>query len=594
MKTALWRGLLSGFVLLGVLLACALPGQPAATPATPEAPPAPSTSPPAGTAPPVPSATPPATATWLPPEHAIGVRTVDGRGEFFDRRSGSAFVPRGVNYVFVPAANDRYETNLLRVGVYDAARTRADFERLAGLGYNTVRVFLDHCQAGPGCIGDDDNAGLNPAYLDNIADLLAAARAAGLFVLFTSNDLPDQGGYAEEANQQAGDTFAGYRNAYYLTAPAVRATRRYWRDLLTGLLERRAPLDAVLGWQLLNEQWMFVDQPPLSLIAGRVETTTGVYDLSDPAQKRQMVAEGLIHYIAEMRAEILAHDPTALVTMGFFAPEIAAPGWYVDTAPLLAGAELDFFDFHAYPGDLSLAEHVQHFGMQDYAAKPILLGEYGAFRQRYGELTSAARALSDWVAESCGFGFDGWLHWAYYPTNPEVDDRTWGFTEEAGYLMELLAPANQPDPCTALALPSANLAFGRPVAASSALAAEAPALAVDENEASQWGAGSDAPQWLEVDLGSAARVTEIRLLVAQFPEGESVHRLFTRGPEAAEGVLVHEFSGFTRDGDWLVFTPAAPLEGVRFVRVYTASSPSWVSWREVQVLGEEGLAILPR
>jgi hypothetical protein len=126
-------------------------------------------------------------------------------------------VPRGVNYVFVPAADGRYATELLKVGLYDPARTRADFAQLAGLGYNTVRVFLDHCSQGSGCIGDQDNDGLNPGYLDNLADMLSAARAAGVFVLFTSNDLPDQGGYAEEANSAAGATIAGYRNAYYLT-----------------------------------------------------------------------------------------------------------------------------------------------------------------------------------------------------------------------------------------------------------------------------------------------------------------------------------------------------------------------------------------
>ena len=36
-----------------------------------------------------------------------------------------------------------------------------DFARLAGLGYNTVRVFLDQCSRGPDCIARTDEAGLN-------------------------------------------------------------------------------------------------------------------------------------------------------------------------------------------------------------------------------------------------------------------------------------------------------------------------------------------------------------------------------------------------------------------------------------------------
>ena len=86
---------------------------------------------------------------------------------------------------------------------------------------------------------------------------------------------------------------------------AISATRRYWRDLLTRLVERNAAFDAVLSWQLLNEQWMFIDQPPLSLTEGMVKTTTGSYDMADPDQKTQMVSDGLVYYIAQMKEEIL-------------------------------------------------------------------------------------------------------------------------------------------------------------------------------------------------------------------------------------------------------------------------------------------------
>ncbi len=509
---------------------------------------------------------------------------MSGVAEFFDRQTGEKFVPRGVNYVFVPK-NGTYSTLLLKVGVYDPQRTRQDFGRLASQGYNTVRVFLDHCNAGPGCIGDRDNVGLNPAYLDNIADMLAAARETGIYVLFTSNDLPDQGGYAEQANAQSGPTFAGYRNSYYLTPGAVQATRRYWRDLLTGLHARAAATDMVLGWELLNEQWMFIKQPPLSLTSGRVKTTTGVYDMSDLQQKQRMVSDGLIRYIAEVKAEILAHDPTALVTMGFFAPEIVAPDWYVETASLLVGADLDFFDFHAYPGAQNLAELVTAFGMNGYNAKPIILGEYGAFRHNYPSVRPAARAITNWQAESCTYGFDGWLYWTYYPASESADDRTWGLTDESGFLLKMLAPANHPDPCEAVTIPSDNLAYGKPTRASASLPDEPPANAVDENSTTQRGAGTDAPQWIEVDLGRAYRITEIRLLVAQWPEGDTVHHVRGR---SAGGTFVdlHTFRQKTKGGDWLIFTPETPTDGVQVIRIETRSSPSWVAWGEIQVHGQ--------
>ena len=518
-------------------------------------------------------------------EHRIGVRQVDGVGEFYDLQTGETFVMRGANYVFVPHEG-RFNNLLLSAAVYNPQRTRNDFSTLAALGYNTVRVFIDQCNAGPSCIGDSDNEGLNPRYLDNIADMMTAAREAGVYILFTSNDLPDQGGYSEEANFGSGGDFAGYRNSYYLRPNAVTATRRYWRDLLIGLVDRNAAFDAVLGWQLLNEQWMFRDQPPLSLTTGIVETTTGSYDMSDPSQKIQMVSDGLVYYIAQMKEEILSHDPTALVTMGFFAPEIAAPDWYVETASLLERSELDFFDFHAYPGALPLHDYVEAFGMLGNDAKPIVLGEYGPFRHTYSDVLVAARAINDWVVESCEYGFDGWLYWTYYPANDGVDDRTWGLTDDNSFLLDLFAPANQPDPCTALEISSGNLAYHKPVRASASLPGELPANAVDESETTQWGAGAGPVQWIEVDLGQAYGITEIRLLVAQFPEGETIHRIQVRASSSDAYVDVHEFSGVTSDKDWLSFTPDTPLENVRFIRVQTVSSPSWVAWKEIQVFGE--------
>ena len=547
-----------------------------------------------------PSVTPPVNPTWTPqtvtasPEtstpqpqatHRIAVRQVSAAGEFYDKETGKTFTPRGVNYVFVPTGSS-YTIFLLRVGIYDPRRTRDDFGRLSDLGYNTVRVFLDHCISGNGCIGDSDNSGLNPAYLDNITDMMAAAKETGIFILFTSNDLPDQGGYAEEANAASGGTFAGYRNSYYLTPAAISATRRYWRDLLTGLVERHAAFDAVLAWELLNEQWMFRDQPPLSLSSGIAETTTGSYDMSDPNQKTQMVSDGMVHYIAQMKEEILSHDPTALMTMGFFAPEIAAPDWYVETKSLLEKSNLDFFDFHAYPGGPSLEDHAARFGMIDYDAKPILMGEYGAFRHIYSEIDSAARAITQWTADSCQYGFDGWLYWTYYPADASVSDRTWGLVDEDNYLLNLFAPINQPDPCEAVEIPNDNLAYNKPVTASGSLADQPPANIVDDNAATLWNAGAGPVQWVQIDLQGSYRITEIRLLVAQFPNGDTTHRVQVQTADSDSFQTIHEFQEITQDNDWLVFHPDTPLEDISQVRIQTISSPSWVAWKEIQVYGK--------
>ena len=534
-----------------------------------------------------PTIIPPLATNTLSPqaEHRIAIRQLNGIGEFYDKQTDATFIPRGANYLFVPVGSNHI-IQLLRVGTYDPQRTRADFRTLSSLGYNTVRVFIDHCNKGEGCIGDVDNSGLNPAYLDNIADMMSAAKEAEIFILFTSNDLPDQGGYSEEANFGSGGNFAGYRNSYYLRPQAISATRRYWRDLLTGLVERQAAFDAVLAWELLNEQWMFRDQPPLSLTSGTVETTTGSYDMSDPNQKTQMISDGLVYYIAQLKEEILSHDPTALVTMGFFAPEIAAPDWYVETKSLLEKSDLDFFDFHAYPGGLTLQDHAEHFGMIGFDAKPIVMGEYGAFGHIYSKIDSAARALTQWVADSCRYGFDGWVYWAYYPADASVNDRTWGLVDETNYLLNLFAPVNQPDPCKAIEIPNDNLAYHKPVTASQSMADQPAANVVDEDESTLWNAGAGPVQWIQIDLQGSYRITEIRLLVAQYPNGDTIHRVQVRSSNSDGFQTVHGFLGFTQDNQWLVLHPDTPLENVSQIRIQTVNSPSWVAWKEVQVYGE--------
>jgi hypothetical protein len=305
--------------------------------------------------------------------------------------------------------------------------------------------------------------------------------------------------------------------------------------------------------------------------------------MSNPEQKKLMVSEGLIYYIAQMRAEILSHDPTALVTMGFFAPEIAAPDWYVETASLLFGAELDFFDFHAYPGGPSMEEHVNAFGMGSYQAKPIIMGEYGAFRHIYPDITSAAQAITRWQSESCEYGFDGWLYWTYHAAGPNVDDRTWGLVDEGEVLLNLLAPITYPDPC-AVEAGRENLAYQKSAVASANQDGNPPAYAVDENIETIWSAGADAPQAIEVDLGGPYQIVEVRLLVAQDPAGETIHHLLGRRPN---GDLINftTFEQATQDGDWLIFTATEPIENIQVIVVQTEASPSWVAWREIQVFG---------
>jgi hypothetical protein len=105
----------------------------------------------------------------------------------------------------------------------------------------------------------------------------------------------------------------------------------------------------------------------------------------------------------------------------------------------------------------------------------------------------------------------------------------------------------------------------------------------DVHVGAQWGAGTMAPQWIEIDLGAAVPIGSIRLTGAHFPAGATVHEVYG-GVGSPSATLLHTFGGDTREGDVLAHAFASPPV-VRHLRVLTTASPSWVSWREIEVDG---------
>jgi hypothetical protein len=106
---------------------------------------------------------------------------------------------------------------------------------------------------------------------------------------------------------------------------------------------------------------------------------------------------------------------------------------------------------------------------------------------------------------------------------------------------------------------------------------------VDGDFDTLWNSGGGAPQWIEVDLGRARTVAQIRLTVAQSPSGPTAHLVYGRRGDGSL-VLLHRFMGATQDGTVLAFTPDRPWTGVRAIRIETRASPSWVAWKEIEVL----------
>lgn len=520
-----------------------------------------------------------------PAAHRIGVRAgSSGAGEFFDRTLGTRFVPRGNNYIRLapePATcggSGQSSHSTFSPGQYDAPRAEAALTAMAARGYNTVRVFFDM-----NCLGSRTAPVLEGGVIASFADFLGRAKSHGLYVMPTLDFVPD--GYL--AGRSFPPAFQD-ENINFLTTSGVHAWTQLWQDVASALVQAGAATDAILAYEIRNETYFLNDQSPLSLTSGSVTAANGSsYDMGSQADKQRMMDEGMIHAVNQIRAGIRSVDPTALVTIGFFAP--LGPNRWRDgdqridrPGPLMndSACELDFIDLHAYPGPLTLPQYAGNFELTPSTAKPILMGEMGTLQQTYSTSSAAAGVLQQWQVDSCSSGYAGWLLWTW---DSEEQAGFWNDLSEGGVLDRALAPAARPaarpDACAAAPFAGEDLALGRPASAS-AQAQGAPGLAFDGRADTFWGAGAPAPQWIEIDLGSAKSLKSIRMLVRQSPSGQTTHRIWGRVYGGMEQLLA-TVSGNTSDG--LVLTQS--LSGsYRYLRVETTSSPSWVAWSELEVL----------
>lgn len=120
------------------------------------------------------------------------------------------------------------------------------------------------------------------------------------------------------------------------------------------------------------------------------------------------------------------------------------------------------------------------------------------------------------------------------------------------------------------------------VTASTSYPGAPPQNAVDGNPYTSWNSGqfASAQPYLQLDLGSDVALEKLELLVSQYPSGHTTHQLV--GYTSFWSVVnLGAYSGITSEGMTLSI-PIYDHTPVRWVRVITTASPSWVGWYEVK------------
>lgn len=398
----------------------------------------------------------PTPTTYVMPQHKIGVQQTAMEGpKFFNRQTGLRFVPRGNNFVRLgPVYNadgtcvDYHSTFDVQLPdtcvqkVYDPVQAESALAYQQASNYNIVRVFINHIHAVGGGFSIDMN------YIRNVKDFIKKAKAHDIYVLLNFSYIP-----WSYHSQLPADPNIGWSNSYYLTQTRIDDKKRYIVDFINALKSVNTDFDHIFGYDLQNEIFFVSNEPPFSLRSGTVTTANGVtYDLSKESERNQLMSANIVYYINQLTSAIKLTDPTALVTMSFFNPHAALaqdPPKITDARwamvnPEEGGSNADFIDLHLYPNLGTLSYLVNDFNIPSNTRKPIIMGEFGAYKPIYNSIIDAAYAMRDWQIESCQYGFDGWLFWTWDSAEqPEF----YNVVESSGAINGVLAPVARPDPC---------------------------------------------------------------------------------------------------------------------------------------------------
>lgn len=99
-----------------------------------------------------------------------------------------------------------------------------------------------------------------------------------------------------------------------------------------------------------------------------------------------------------------------------------------------------------------------------------------------------------------------------------------------------------------------------------------------------WNAGASAPQWVYVDLQDYYDISSMKLMPAQNPSGNTTHEILV-SYDLVNWISVDKFTVFSADKTVIERNFNPNLKKVKGVKVLTISSPSWVAWYDIYVIG---------
>jgi hypothetical protein len=251
-------------------------------------------------------------------------------------------------------------------------------------------------------------------------------------------------------------------NGAYLSAGCIEAKKIYLTQLVEEVKKadpQGSLLSTVFSWELTNEVNLCGDLKPFCLTSGKVATADGkTYDMADPNQRQQCMDNNIINWANQMVDAVKAVDPNAMVSASVFTYQIVGKEGPCGVLPLggrdtrfparpltfINSTKLSYIDVHTYSTvfvtDYSLKADLEssEYSKWDKAAKPLLMGEFGAFKEKYKTVEEAAVGMAAHRREAFDLGFSGAIYWTW---DTFSQTELWHLLDQNGMINNALKPA---------------------------------------------------------------------------------------------------------------------------------------------------------
>eukprot|EP00038_Savillea_parva_P013694 m.212110 g.212110 ORF g.212110 m.212110 type:complete len:480 (+) comp25935_c0_seq1:101-1540(+) len=390
--------------------------------------------------------------------------------------NGTQFIPRGVNYIRLSGdlgtdgKGAGYHSTFSPLW-YKGNRTHtiAALDRLSTVGFNMLRVFIDHGDwSRTDAVGHNATT-LSGPYMDNVADFIQLASARGMYVSPTLETIPNTFGLNTMGHCQTPSAVYPYPNNLILDPDCVLQKGAYAREFLAQL-KARLPSGWIsgIGWlSIENEACVSTDISPFAPTnaSDSFAACGSTFSMSNSTQRQQAFDCSAVYWADTVAQYAKEASADTLVGVGMFTyaavgrphgPQGLPRGSADARVPLRPAVlskeckHLDVLDVHVYqtPGWTTLKADLDssEWPSIDVSAMPLIMGEFGAFRVNPAQFPTAAGAASamlQQVIDACSFNFQGWMFWTY---DTVEQPRLWDFVT-APDLWQALSPRLHPNPC---------------------------------------------------------------------------------------------------------------------------------------------------